>query len=63
MKWEKPKLISLSDWQAHGDCAFGSSEVEGGCRDGGSATGNVCHSGINAAVNCMAGAVGVPPVD
>jgi len=61
MKWEIPKLISLSDWQAHGDCALGSGELAGNCRTGPIAGGNICQAGVSAAVNCKAGDQGVPP--
>jgi len=65
MKWEKPKLISLSDWQAHGACSTGSGENDPSpgahCKVGPSAQGNVCHTGGGAQVNCQNGGIAAPP--
>ena len=55
MKWQTPKLISLSEQQAHGKCQTGSGEGPGNCKNGPIASGASCRDGGSAQPSCKFG--------
>ena len=60
MKWEDPKLISLTDPQAHGECSPGSAFTAGICNAGDFPGGNCWGgAGYDTAEGCVPG-VGNP---
>ena len=55
MKWQTPKLINLSNRQAHGTCKIGSGEGLGNCKNGPIAYGASCRDGGSAQASCKIG--------